>query len=261
MKNYLPMLIVAALLSVQLTYLAPNASAAAGKTTVFFRGVGGGDPNWYNLNGEVRVHGSVRHILALGFGRILGNKGVGRFVVSDDSAPLVKFQHLQAFGGGPATAENRSASRTLIVESCDMRILGTGRGDIFVTDCSSHVDLRQPGQKCWAHQPRSPSTPSYLNAMRPPSSSRNSSTPSPNPGPDHHNSLQIRPRIPSEKHRSAGGRRRPSELQKVKNEFYERVAGKLEPLWTAKVQYIGCQGWRSFLSSSAAVGRDAEFCR
>ena len=129
-----------------------DAAAAAGKTTVFFRGVGGGDPNWYNLNGEVRVHGSVRHILALGFGRILGNKGVGRFVVSDDSAPLVKFQHLQAFGGGPATAENRSASRTLIVESCDMRILGTGRGDIFVTDCSSHVDLRQPGQKCWARQ-------------------------------------------------------------------------------------------------------------
>jgi hypothetical protein len=40
----------------------------------------------------------------------------------------------------------------MIVESCDLRILGTGRGDIFVTDCSSHVELRQAGQKCWARQ-------------------------------------------------------------------------------------------------------------
>jgi hypothetical protein len=40
----------------------------------------------------------------------------------------------------------------MIVESCDLRILGTGHGDIFVTDCSSHVELRQAGQKCWARQ-------------------------------------------------------------------------------------------------------------
>ena len=129
-----------------------DAAAASGKTTVFFRGVSGGDPNWYTLNGEVKVHGSVRHILALGFGRILGNKGPGKFVITDDSAPVVKFQHLQAFGGGPPVVENRSASRTLVVESCDMQVLGTGRGDIFVTDCSCHVDLRQLGQKCWARQ-------------------------------------------------------------------------------------------------------------
>jgi len=129
-----------------------DTAAAAGKTVVYLRGSGGGDPNWYNLEGEVRVHGSVRHIIGLGFGRILGKQGAGKFVVSDDSAPLVKFQHLQAFGGEPPIAENRSAARTLIVESCDLRILGTGRGDIFVTDCSSHVDLRQAGQKCWARQ-------------------------------------------------------------------------------------------------------------
>lgn len=129
-----------------------DTAAAAGKTVVYLRGIGGGDPNWYNVNGEVRVHGSVRHILALGFGRILGNKDSGRFVVSDDSAPLVKFQHLQAFGGGPVTVENRSSSRTLIVESCDLKILGTGTGDIFLTDCPSHVDLRRAGQKCWARQ-------------------------------------------------------------------------------------------------------------
>jgi len=129
-----------------------DTAAAAGKTVVYLRGIGGGDPNWYNVNDEIRIHGSVRHILALGFGRILGNKGLGKFVVSDDSAPLVKFQHLQAFGGGPVTVENRSSSRTLIVESCDLKILGTGTGDIFLTDCPSHLELRQAGQKCWARQ-------------------------------------------------------------------------------------------------------------
>ena len=128
-----------------------DAAAAAGKTVVYLRGIGGGDPNWYNVNGEVRVRGSVRHIIGLGFGRILGGAN-GKFVVDDASAPFVKFQHFQAFGGTSCTVENRSTNRTLIVESCDFKILGTGLGDIFVTDCPSSVQLRSPGQRLWARQ-------------------------------------------------------------------------------------------------------------
>lgn len=48
--------------------------------------------------------------------------------------------------------ENRSAARTLVVESCGVTIVGTGGGDIFATDCSAHVDLRKRGQKMWARQ-------------------------------------------------------------------------------------------------------------
>jgi hypothetical protein len=129
-----------------------DTAAAAGKTTVYLRAGQGGDPNWYNLNGEVRIHSSVRHIVGLGFGRILGRGEHGKFIVSDDSAPVVKFQHLQAFGGGPAIAENRSTARTMIVEGCDLTILGTGTGPIFATDCASLVELRRAGQKCWARQ-------------------------------------------------------------------------------------------------------------
>ena len=128
-----------------------DAAAKAGKTVVYLRGIGGGDPNWYTLNGEVRVHGSVRHILGLGFGRVISG-GQGRFVVDDASAPLVKFQHLQAFGGRPPAVENRSKDRTLLVESCDLRVVGAGGGNIFVTDCPSGIELRSPGQRLWARQ-------------------------------------------------------------------------------------------------------------
>lgn len=130
---------------------AMDAAAAAGKTVVCLRGIGGGDPNWYTLNGEVHVHGSVRLILGLGFGCVIGGNQ-GRFVVDDRSAPAVKFLHLHAFGGRPLVVENRSATNTLIVESCDLRAVGSGGGDIFVTDCPSSLELRSPGQSLWAHQ-------------------------------------------------------------------------------------------------------------
>jgi len=126
-----------------------DAAAKAGKTTVYVRGCGGPDPNWYQIAGEVRVHGSVRHILGLGWGRILG-MGKGAFIVTDASAPVVKFQNMDAFGGPPVTIENRSTKRTMVVESCGVTIRGAGRGDIFATDCPSLVDLRSKGQRMWA---------------------------------------------------------------------------------------------------------------
>lgn len=119
------------------------------KTTVYLRGIRGGDPNWYNVEGEIRIHGSVRHILGLGFGRILGGKN-GRFIVTDQSAPMVKFQHIDAFGGPPVVIENQSKNRTLLVESCGVRIVGSGTGDIFATDVPGLLELKNPGQKVWA---------------------------------------------------------------------------------------------------------------
>jgi hypothetical protein len=130
---------------------AVDAAAKEGKSTLYLRGIGGRDPNCYTLNGEVRVHGSVRHILGLGFGRIISG-GKGRFIVDDESAPVVKFQHLQAFGGRPPEVVNRSKTNTLVVQSCDLRVIGAGGGDIFVTDCPASIGLNSPGQRCWARQ-------------------------------------------------------------------------------------------------------------
>jgi len=128
-----------------------DAAAASGATTVYLRGVGGPDPNWYNVDGEVRVHGSVRHVLGLGFGRILGGKG-GKLIIDDRSAPVVKFQSIDSFGGPPVVVENRSAARTMVVESCGVRIIGAGGGDIFATDTPSTIHLQKKGQKLWARQ-------------------------------------------------------------------------------------------------------------
>ena len=128
-----------------------DAAAAKKATIVYLRGIGGGDPNWYNLEGEVYLRGTVRYVLALGFGRILGS-AKGRFIVDDTSAPVVKFQNIDAFGGTPVTIENRSANRTLVVESSGVQVVGTGTGDIFMTDCPARVDLQHPGQKLWARQ-------------------------------------------------------------------------------------------------------------
>jgi len=99
----------------------------------------------------VRVHGSVRHIIGLGFGRIMGGSE-GRFVVDDRSAPVVKFQNLDAFGGPPVTLENRSASRTLVMESGGVLLVGNGGGDIFATNVSGFLELRKRGQKALARQ-------------------------------------------------------------------------------------------------------------
>ncbi len=130
---------------------AVDAAAAAGATTVYLRGIGGGDPNWYTLEGEVRLRKPVRHVIGLGFGRIVAGPE-GRFVVDDGSAPVVKFQHIQAFGGRGVIFENRSATNTLFLESCDGHVLGTGGGDIFMTDCPASVEMRSPGQSLWARQ-------------------------------------------------------------------------------------------------------------
>lgn len=125
-----------------------DAAAAAKKTTVYLRGISGPDPNWYSVEGEIRVHGSVRHILGLGFGRILAGEK-GQFVVDDRSAPVVKFQNIDAFGGPPVRLVNKG-SRKMVVESCGVRIIGAGTGDIFATDCPSLVEIRSTGQRFWA---------------------------------------------------------------------------------------------------------------
>lgn len=122
-----------------------DAAAKDGKTVVYFRSVTGGDPNHYTLKGEVRVKAPVRWVIGLGFGRILD----GKFVIDDESAPVVKFQHLYSFGGTHFSYENRSKANTLVVESGEGWVHGTGGGDCFLTDAPAAVVLSK-GVNCWA---------------------------------------------------------------------------------------------------------------
>jgi hypothetical protein len=127
-----------------------DGAARRGATTVYFRGVPKGGRKWYHLKNEVRVHGSVRHVIGLGFGRILRDGADGGFVVDDESAPLVVFRHIDSMGGTPIKITNRSAHRTLHVETCGVLIVGDGGGDIFVTNVPTRLQLRRAGQSCWA---------------------------------------------------------------------------------------------------------------
>lgn len=129
---------------------AMDEAARHGATTVYFRGVRSGPRNWYNLEKEVRVHGSVRHVIGLGFGRILGDGDDGGFVVSDSSSAVVAFRHIDSMGGTTIRITNRSAHSTLYVESCGVVIDGDGRGDIFVTNVATRLRLLKEGQSCWA---------------------------------------------------------------------------------------------------------------
>ncbi len=123
-----------------------DAAAKGGKTVVYFRSTVGGDPNHYTMKGEVKVKGSVRLVMGLGFARILE----GKFVIDDESAPAVKFLHLYSFGGTPFSYEHRGTKNTLIVESAEGTIVGNGAGDIFSTDTPSHAHLKKAGQNMWA---------------------------------------------------------------------------------------------------------------
>lgn len=127
------------------------AAAKDGKTVVYFRGIGGGDPNWYDLSRPLRVPAPVRFVIGLGFGRVLDRgESIAGFLVDDASAPVVKFQNLDSFGGPPVTLTNASTKNTLVVESCGVKIVGDGAGDIFVTDCPASLHLKRKGQSCWA---------------------------------------------------------------------------------------------------------------
>ncbi|MCW5939535.1 MAG: hypothetical protein KF884_01600 [Fimbriimonadaceae bacterium] len=125
-----------------------DAAAAQGKTVVAIRGVPPGDPNWYVVNGTVQVKAPVRLVTGIGWGRIVGN---GKFVVNDASAPTVVFRQIDAFGGPPVTLEN-AGTRTMVADSCGVNVLGTGRGDIFMTNCPANVTLQNPLQSLWARQ-------------------------------------------------------------------------------------------------------------
>jgi Pectate lyase superfamily protein len=130
--------------------LAVNKAVEQGKTTVYFRGCGGPEPNWFKMSRRVKVPAPIRRVIGLGWGRILRESDEAGFEIDDESSEFVHFQNLDSFGGPPIIISNRSQTKTLVVESCGVSIVGEGQGDIFVSDCPANLELREPGQHCWA---------------------------------------------------------------------------------------------------------------
>ncbi|MEM9702500.1 MAG: hypothetical protein AAF907_08660, partial [Planctomycetota bacterium] len=121
-------------------------AAEQGCTVVTLRGIKRKQKRgWYHLKGDVIVKAPVRQVLGLGFARVLGR---GRFVVNEASAPLVRFQHINSFGGAPPEFAVEAADRTMVCDSCGGLYTGTA-GRMFLTNTPGHLDIG-PGVSCWA---------------------------------------------------------------------------------------------------------------
>jgi len=122
-----------------------------------------GDPNWFWLKKDVRVHGSVERIMGFGFIRILGGESkdptfpenLGKFVVDKDpkGAKVVIFQHLNVFSTWPTFGiEAKDPGRVVVVNSCGGQTLIVRPGvTAFLTNSAALV-VQQKGSKLFIRQ-------------------------------------------------------------------------------------------------------------
>jgi hypothetical protein len=127
---------------------AVDAAAEAGKTVVYIPTVSGRDPNWYNLNGTVTVHGSVKCIMGLNFSRVIGD---GKFLVRSDMNHSVEFSGIYGFGGSPPYFQNDSA-QPMIVRNSEGRVLANSSADVFMEDVAGTIAINNPKAHVWARQ-------------------------------------------------------------------------------------------------------------
>ena len=133
---------------------AVDAAAAKGAKAVYLRGADRGDPNWYWLKSDVKIHGSVERIMGFGFARILGGdhasanypENLGKWVVADDpaGAKVVMIQHLKVFSPWPSMGfENRSPTRTLVLRSLEGTAIARPGCRIFVTNLAGFAQVER----------------------------------------------------------------------------------------------------------------------
>lgn len=120
-------------------------------TTVYLRGGKRSDPNWYLLKKSVKIHGSVRHLIGLGFVRLVDGgsdkapdfpDNMSRITIEDEvgAPPVVLIDHLSVFAPQPGFAiENKATKRTVVVRSCNGVIIARKNSNTFVTNCSAHA--------------------------------------------------------------------------------------------------------------------------
>jgi len=137
-------------------------AAKKGATTVYLLGGKNGDPNWYWMKKDVRVHGSVNRVMGFGFVRILGGstkdpkypENLAKFVVDDDpqGAKVVVFQHLQVFSPWPSFGiEARTPSRTVVCRTTGGTVIARPKTTVFMTNCVGHA-YQEAGSTVWARQ-------------------------------------------------------------------------------------------------------------
>ena len=137
-------------------------AARKGATNVYILGGKRGDPNWYHMKQDVKVHGSVERVMGFGFVRILGGSGkdpaypenLAKFVVDDDPAgpKTVFFEHLKVFAPEPSFGvEVRSPARTVVLQSMHGTAIVRRGATAFLTNVCGHL-YQEPGSTVWARQ-------------------------------------------------------------------------------------------------------------
>jgi hypothetical protein len=141
---------------------AVDEAARKGASTVYLLGGKGGDPNWYWMKQDVRVHGSVNRVMGFGFVRILGGssqeptypENLAKFVVDADpaGAKVVAFQHLQVFSPVPSfSIEARDPRRTVVCRTTGGTVIARPKTTVFMTNCVGHA-YQEAGSSVWARQ-------------------------------------------------------------------------------------------------------------
>jgi len=147
-------------------------AASIGASTVYLRGGKNGDPNWYWLKKNVRIHGSVERVWGFGFIRLLGGasdasnypENLARFVVEDDpkGAPVVVFEHLPVFAPWPSSGiEVRSRKRTVVLRTMGGTPIAREGSRLFMTNCVGHAYL-EAGATAYLRQWNTEGTPKTL---------------------------------------------------------------------------------------------------
>ncbi len=137
-------------------------AAKKGATTVYVLGGKNGDPNWYWMKKDVRMHGSVNRVMGFGFVRILGGSSkdpkypedLAKFVVDEDpqGAKTVVFQHLQVFSPWPSFGvEARAPGRTVVCRTTGGTVIARPKTTVFMTNCVGHA-YQEAGSTVWARQ-------------------------------------------------------------------------------------------------------------
>ena len=116
----------------------------------------------FRFDGEVQIRGPVRRIIGLE-GSCHSESGAtwrlvdGQHPEGLEDAPEVVIERLENWkalrGGELELVVQSESARTLVVSSAiGFRVLGMGRGDIFLEDYCGHLELQNSGQSAWCRQ-------------------------------------------------------------------------------------------------------------
>ncbi len=135
-------------------------AAKKGATTVYILGGKRGDPNWYHVRSDVRIHGSVNRVIGLGFVRILFGhedprkdpsfpENMPTFFIEDEAGapPAVIIEHLNVFAPRPGYAvENKAKKRDLIVRAGTPEIIARENSRVFIANVVGGITMHRGSQ-------------------------------------------------------------------------------------------------------------------